>query len=44
MSQKADFKKIFFKIFIVLIIAVGAITIFKGGYKTGNWLYEITHK
>lgn len=44
MSQKDNFNKNFFKFFIVLIIAVGAITIFKGGYKTGNWLYEITHK
>lgn len=36
-------KNNFLKILAVLVIAVSIIMIFKAGYKTGHWLYNIIH-
>jgi hypothetical protein len=42
-AMKSNFKKNVFQILLVLVIVVGIITLFKSGYKTGQWLYISTH-
>lgn len=43
MKNQERFKANFFKILIPIVIVWGIITIARGGYHTGQWLYDLLH-
>jgi hypothetical protein len=43
MTKEEFFKSNLFKVFLVMVIAVGIIKIATAGYVTGQWLHSITH-
>jgi hypothetical protein len=43
MIKEEFYKSKIFKILIPLVLVSSLITIFKGGYELGNWLYHLWH-